>query len=201
MIGAVLAGGAGSRMGGDKPARLLAGRPLVAYPLEALWAACERVALVCKPREAGGTARPGATAASIALPAGDIWDDEPLEPRHPAAGIAHALDRAGARVLVCAADMPFVTADDCRALIDAAASDPDALAVIAAVRGGRTAQPTFGVYAPAAAAVLRTAATRGDPLRRVAEELSAVVVELPAERLRSVNSEEELAVVERELRG
>src|SRR5947207_3700164 len=102
VVGAILAGGAGRRMGGAKATRLLRGRPLVDYPAQALAAVCDRVVVVCKP----GTA----------LPAGgpwELWDDEPADPRHPAAGIAHAVERAGAPVLVCAADMPFVTAAEC----------------------------------------------------------------------------------------
>ena len=49
MIGAVLAGGRGSRFGrASKPAALLAGRPLASYPVDALGAVCDRVAVVCK---------------------------------------------------------------------------------------------------------------------------------------------------------
>ena len=50
MIGAVLAGGAGSRLGaGSKAAVMVGERPLVSYPLAALASVCERVAVVCKP--------------------------------------------------------------------------------------------------------------------------------------------------------
>ena len=186
MLGAILAGGAASRMGGGKAARMLVGRPLISYSLEALAAACERVAVVCKP---DGELPEIGTA--------ELWDDEPAEPLHPAAGIAHALDRAGAHVLVCAADMPFVTADDCKRLIASAAAHPGVLAVIASAEDD--SQPTLGVYAPAAAEALRAAAIRGDPLRRVGEELGAVYVDLPPGRLRSVNTEADLAAAEAEL--
>ena len=53
--------------------------------------------------------------------AAERWD-EPDEPRHPLAGIIHALERAGGPVLVCAADMPFVTTSACRELMAAAAA-------------------------------------------------------------------------------
>ena len=80
MIGAVLAGGRGSRFGrASKPAALLAGRPLASYPVEALGAVCDRVAVVCK----RGTKLPDLNGA-------ERWD-EPDEPRHPLAGIVHAL--------------------------------------------------------------------------------------------------------------
>src|SRR4051812_9304918 len=96
VLGAVLAGGAGRRMGGGKPARPFRGRPLVSYRVGA--------------RGAGGWRGVGVARADTelpALPGVERWN-EPPEPRHPAAGIAYALERAGEPVLVCAADMPFV---------------------------------------------------------------------------------------------
>jgi len=47
-VGAVLAGGEGRRIGGDKAIVELEGRPLVSYPLEALHEVCDRVAVVAK---------------------------------------------------------------------------------------------------------------------------------------------------------
>jgi molybdopterin-guanine dinucleotide biosynthesis protein A len=185
VVGAILAGGAGRRIGGAKAARTLAGRPLIAYPAEALGAVCEPVAVVCK----RGTA----------LPDGpwELWDDEPLEPRHPAAGIAHALGRAGGPVLVCAADMPFVTAAGCRRLVEAADSESGAAAVVGTGAGGL--QPVLAVYRPRAAPVLLAAAERGDPLRRAVESLDPLRVEIAAADLRSVDTPEALAAAEREL--
>ena len=79
MIGVVLAGGAGWRLGrGSKAAAPLAGRALVEYPLEALAEVCERVAIVCK----RGTGLPE-------LPGTERWD-QPDEPRHPLTGIVRA---------------------------------------------------------------------------------------------------------------
>jgi molybdenum cofactor guanylyltransferase len=186
VVGAILAGGAGRRMGGAKAARLLAGRPLVAYPADALATVCDRVAVVCKP----GTA----------LPTGpwDVWDDEPLEPRHPATGIAHALERAGGPVLVCAADMPFVEAWHCDRLTAAIKEDPDALAVVA-VADDRL-QPVLALYCPPASAPLIDAAARGAPLRQAVEALEPVRIALPAAALRSVDTPEALAAAERNFR-
>jgi molybdopterin-guanine dinucleotide biosynthesis protein A len=182
VIGALLAGGSGSRLGaGSKPSAVLAGRPLAAYPADALGAVCELVAVVCK----ADTELPE-------LPGTERWD-EPDEPRHPLTGIVHALGRARGPVLVCAADMPFVTADACRTLMQAPGSS---LAVVATAEG--VLQPTLGLYAPAALDVLSEAAP-GAPLTRTVEALEPVRVALPAALVRSVNTPEELAEAEAQL--
>ncbi|MEA2449478.1 MAG: molybdenum cofactor guanylyltransferase [Thermoleophilaceae bacterium] len=159
-------------MGGGKPGRVLAGRPLVAHVADALAAACDQVVVVAK-----------ADSELPALPGVERWD-EPAEPRHPAAGIAYALERAGAPLLVCAADMPFVTAAACRALIEAAGP-------AVAVAEGRL-QPLLAVYEPAAARSLRAAAEAGEPLTRAVERLAPLRVELPAALVRSVDTPEDL---------
>jgi molybdopterin-guanine dinucleotide biosynthesis protein A len=178
VIGVVLAGGRGSRLGmGSKAGVTLAGRPLVSYPVAALSAVCERVAVVCKP----DTELPELEA--------ERWD-EPPEPRHPLTGIIHALETAGAPVLVCAADMPFVTADACRTLLEAVGSAP---AVVAVAEGAL--QPTLGLYAPGALDVLRAAAPDA-PLSRTVEGLSPRRVALPGPLVRSVKTVEDLADAE-----
>jgi molybdopterin-guanine dinucleotide biosynthesis protein A len=181
VIGALLAGGSGSRLGKEsKPAAELAGRPLAAYPAEALAAVCERVAIACK----RDTALPE-------LPGVERWD-EPDEPRHPLTGIVHALTVANGPVLVCAADMPFVTADACRTLQQAATG----AAVVATADG--VLQPTFALYAPAALDVLREAPADA-PLTATVESLDPARVALPAALVRSINTPEELAEAEAEL--
>src|ERR1700733_2031483 len=100
-VGVVLAGGQGRRIGGDKAIVSLAARPMVSYPLLALRAVLADVRVVAKP----GTALP----ALPTLDGVEIWT-EPAEPHHPLVGIVEALRRAAPRpVLVCAADMPFLT--------------------------------------------------------------------------------------------
>jgi molybdenum cofactor guanylyltransferase len=185
VIGAVLAGGAGRRMGGAKPSATLAGRPLAAWPAAALASVCDRVAIVCKP-----------DSSVPELPGAERWE-EPAEPRHPLTGIVHALERAQAAVLVCAADMPFVTADACRSLLAGAGSGGAPAAV--AIAGG-VLQPVFGVYAPAALDVLR-AAPAGAPLTDAVAALQPVRVALPPALVRSVDTPDELADAERELGG
>ena len=178
MIGAVLAGGAGSRMGGAKPGALLGGRPLVSYPLAALAGVCERLAVVCKP--------------DTELP--DVGDaerwDEPEEPRHPLTGIVHALEIASAPVLVCAVDMPFVTSDACRTLLEATGSSP----AVVAIAGG-VLQPVLGLYAPQALELLRAAPPNAS-LTATVEALRPVRVALPPALVASVDTPEDLAAAQ-----
>ena len=175
MKGAILAGGAGSRLGRVSKATVeLEGRPLALHVAETLAEVCEGVGIVCKP----DTELPD-------LPGVERWN-EPAEPRHPLTGIVHALERAGGPVLVCAVDMPWVTADACRSLIEAA---PGGLAAIAVENG--TPCPVFGVYAPAALEALRS--SRDDaPLHETVAALDPVRVALPPAVLRSINSAADL---------
>jgi molybdenum cofactor guanylyltransferase len=170
----------------SKPAALVGGRPLVSYPVAALTAVCERVAVVCK----SATKLPE-------LEGAERWD-EPARPRHPLTGIVHALERAGGPVLVCAADMPFVTPDACRSLLHAVRAGDGSPAVVAVSDG--VLQPVFGLYAPAALEDLR-AAEPGAPLTRTVEALDPVRVALPPALVRSVNTQEELAEAESLLGG
>jgi molybdenum cofactor guanylyltransferase len=184
VTGAVLAGGTGRRLGAaSKPGAAVGGRPLVSYPIAALAAVCERVAVVCKP----DTMLPK-------LDGAERWD-EPETPRHPVVGIVHALERAGGPVLVCAADMPFVTPDACRTLLAAAGSSP----AVVAVSGG-VLQPLLGLYAPAAVEGLRDA-PEDAPLTETVESLDSVRVALPSAIVRSVNTAAELEEAEAALGG
>jgi molybdenum cofactor guanylyltransferase len=169
-------------MGGGKSARALAGRPLAGYPAVALAAVCERVAIVAKP----GEELPD-------LDGVERWDDEPAEPRHPLTGIVHALERAGEPVLVCAADMPFLTPEALRTLIAAGGSASAAVAV-----AGGVLHPVLAVYAPAALDTLR-AAEPDAPLTSTVEALDPVRVALPPPLVRSVDTPEQLAAAEAEL--
>jgi molybdopterin-guanine dinucleotide biosynthesis protein A len=159
-------------MGGVSKAMLeLDGRPLAAHVAEALAEVCERVTIVCKP----DTELPE-------LPGVERWE-EPAEPRHPLTGITYALERAGGPVLVCAVDMPWVTADACRSLLEAAAAGGAAAVAV----GDGTPCPVFGVYAPDALEAMREAAEDA-PLRDTVERLDPVRVALPPALVRSVNT-------------
>ena len=178
----MLAGGRGRRLGRrSKPAAPLAGRPLISYPVAALGALCARVAVVCKP----ATKLPE-------LDGAERWD-EPAETHHPRIGLVHALERAGGPVLVCAADMPFVTSDALRTLLQAAGSESHSPAVVAVADG--VLQPVLGLYAPAALDALR-AAPADAPLTSTVESLDPARVALPPSLVRSVDTPEDLAEAE-----
>jgi molybdenum cofactor guanylyltransferase len=183
VIGAVLAGGAGSRLGAASKAMApLAGRPLIAYPLDAMGEVCAAVAVVCK----RDTALPP-------LPDGVERWDEPDEPRHPLTGIIHALERAQTDVLVCAADMPFVTGDALRLLL---AVREEGAAVVATNEG--TLTPVLALYHPSALPQLREA-TEGEALKRTVERLNPATVELS--EATSVNTPEDLRAAGSRLAG
>jgi molybdopterin-guanine dinucleotide biosynthesis protein A len=181
MIGAILAGGRGRRMGGDKPARTLAGRPLIAWPAAALAEACGRVVVVAK----AATELP-------ALPGIERWD-EPDDEHHPARGIAFALERAGEPVLVCAADMPFVTAETCEGVAAALGTRAAAVAVADGIL-----QPVLGAYGESALGVFRAAPPDG-ALTRTVDAMRPVLVEVDPRIVRSVDTEDELAAAAAEL--
>jgi molybdenum cofactor guanylyltransferase len=170
-------------MGGAKASRWLAGRPLAAYPAAALADVCERVAIVGKP----GQELPE-------LEGVERWD-EPAMPRHPLTGIVYALERAEEAVLVCAADMPFVTPEACRTLMAAGGTAAAAVAV-----AGGVLQPVLAVYGPAALPTLR-AAEPDAPLTRTVEALEPARVALPPPLVRGIDTLEELAAADAELLG
>jgi molybdopterin-guanine dinucleotide biosynthesis protein A len=178
-LGVILAGGRGSRIGGDKALVELGGRPLVEWVVEALRGAVDEVCLVAKP----STVLP-------ALPGVTVWR-EPVEPQHPLVGIVTALAAAqGRAVLVCAADMPFVAVSTVRAL--GTFSTDGAPALIAT--NGDGLQPLLGRYEPEAMALLEPAvADVAAPLRAVVGALrpARFVVE-DAVELFNVNTPEDL---------
>ena len=142
-VGVVLAGGRGRRIGGDKAIVELEGRPLLGYVLEALHEVCDDVAVVAKrdsmlPPLAG-----------IA----ELWI-EPDVPRHPLAGVAHALRVSpGRSVLAVAVDLPCMDGATLR-LIAETDPGPGAVAVVPRVHG--RLQPLCALYTSRALAGLGT---------------------------------------------
>jgi molybdopterin-guanine dinucleotide biosynthesis protein A len=184
----ILAGGRGRRIGGAKATVELCGRPLIEYPIRALRAALGEVAIMAK----ADTALPSLTGVAVWI--------EPTAASHPLLGIVHALHLAEGRpVLVCAADMPFVTA----ALVARiAATDPGGAPAVVPVCDGQL-QPLLALYMPAAAAtlspgVLDTTA----PLRQAVAGLEPRLIEIDdwAEFF-NVNTPEDLLHASALLRG
>jgi molybdopterin-guanine dinucleotide biosynthesis protein A len=111
---------------------------------------------------------------------------EPREPHHPIVGILEALRRAQDRpVLVCAADMPFVTSATIARL---AVADPaGAPAVIAA------STPLLGLYLPRAATLLTTSADESRPLRRIIAAIEPRTIDIDDAELFNVNTPADLS--------
>lgn len=180
-IGVVLAGGRGARMGGSKLTVRLRGRPLIEFPLRALRAVLDEVAVIAKP-----------DVLLPPLPGVTVWM-EPAEPRHPLVGIVEALALAGGRpVIVCAADLPLITPG----LIERIRAADLGSAPAAIASHGDQIQPLLGRYQPAAADLLRPAARRAsEPVLRVVAGLAPVRVEVAdPDELFNVNSPEDLLV-------
>ena len=178
-IGVILAGGLGRRIGGAKATVGLRGRPLICYPLEALREALDEVVILAKV----DTDLPSLKGASVWI--------EPSARRHPLGAIVHALGLAAGRaVLVCAADMPFVTP----ALVTRIAmTDPaGAPAVVPSCAG--ELQPLLALYLPAAAAAFDSAAIdAGRPLRREVAAIGPRLLEIEDRRaFFNVNTPEDL---------
>ena len=156
VVGVVLAGGASSRMGVSKATLGVGGIPLAARALRPLRAAGLEVAVVAKEGDS--------------LPALDapVWIEARPE-RHPLAGILEALERAAGRaVLVCACDMPFVTAE-----LVAHLAARQGTAVPEA--GGRL-HPLLARYDSAAAGALAAALERAASLHDAVREAGVEIV-------------------------
>jgi molybdopterin-guanine dinucleotide biosynthesis protein A len=165
-IGAVLAGGGGRRIGGDKAMVELEGRPLLHYPLSVLRAVLDEVAVVAKQ--------------STLLPSLDveiaIWLDAE-EPRHPLAGVVQALRCARGRpVVIVAGDMPFVT----RGLVAALARERSRGAVAVVPRAAGRLQPLCARYEPRALSALASC-DFASPAGDVVAALDPRIVEWPDE--------------------
>ena len=102
----MLAGGAGRRIGGDKAAVAVEGRPLVQWAIDVVTPVTEDVAVVAKTDTVLPQLGPEIT----------LWL-EPDTDFHPLLGLVHALTCAQGRAIVAvAADMPLLTEDVLRLL-------------------------------------------------------------------------------------
>ena len=186
VIGAVLAGGSGSRIGGAKATAQLDGQALISYPLAAALGALGSVAVVAKD--------------DVELPQLDqrveLWI-EPDEPRHPVIGVIEALRRAeGRAVVVIACDLPLLTSEVV-ALI--AGADAEGSVALLASAAGRP-QPLLARYEPGALELLLDFDTDG-PMTEQVMALMPTLVDVPAEASFNVNDLEQLKEVSRRLRS
>jgi molybdopterin-guanine dinucleotide biosynthesis protein A len=151
-LGVVLAGGLGSRLGGNKAAIELGGRPLISYPLAALRNADLPPVVMAK----AGEELPAVGAPVL---------PEPAQPRHPLTGIVAALRAtAGRPIVVLACDLPFVAPG----LVKLLAEAPEPLVV--PTLAGRP-QPLLAHYEPSLLPQLEAALEREEPLTRTVEAL------------------------------
>ena len=169
-------------MGGSKAMVLLCGRPLLSYPLDALRVGLGEVVVLAK----ADTELPG-------LPGVEVWI-EPEREHHPLLGIASAVALAGDRpVLVCAADLPFVTPALARRLAG--------MEGVAVAAWDGEIQPLLGRYDASILERLK----RDGPVREAVLELSPQLVEVDhPDTLFNVNGPSDLlqaaAILERERR-
>jgi molybdopterin-guanine dinucleotide biosynthesis protein A len=170
VLGAVLAGGAGKRVGGNKPSLQLYGRPLINYPIDALRQAGFAPFVVAK--------------ANTPLPRLDVpVVHDATELLHPLAGVLAALDHAGGPVVVVGADMPDLPPMLLRRLAEA---DPDAAVVVACVEDDL--HPLCARYSLAARETLERALHEQAPMRATVASLQPLTVATDAAAVRNVNT-------------
>ena len=189
---AVVAGGQSARMGADKSALSLGNRPLGKWPARALSAVCEtRVQL-------GGDPIPG-----LGWPV--------LADLRPGYGPAGAIETglaafAGAALVVCAADLPFVPAALLADLLQRLTNGR----IAAAPRHGQRWHPLCAAYSPAFLPPLRDWLDGGRrDLQRLLDRVDAVEIgdsELrvfgdPRDMLRNINTPEDLEAARARVSG
>lgn len=177
-------------MGGEKAGALLAGRPLISYPVAALRAAGLDPFVVTKAdRPVDGL--PGIDDVEVVV--------EPDEPRHPLLGVLTALRRAGRRpVIVTGCDLPLLPPEYLRWL----ATRPGGT-VLPRVEG--RLQPLAARYGPDAASEVEHGVRTEAPMKAVIAGLSATVVAEedlrrfgdPSRTFANVNTPKDLVAIER----
>jgi molybdopterin-guanine dinucleotide biosynthesis protein A len=186
-VGAVLAGGRGRRLGGDKATVELDGVPLLHYPANALRSAGLELAVVAKPD----------TALPDLPPATGVWVEGETR-HHPCNGLVHALRCAhGRTILAVACDLVLLDGLTVRALLGAGQAAPLAAAVVP--RTEDRLHPLCALYRPAALRRLAAA----DPDARMTDivaTLEPAILELDDETpLLPVNAPEDVLRASAEL--
>ncbi|HHN79140.1 MAG TPA: molybdenum cofactor guanylyltransferase, partial [Phycisphaerales bacterium] len=142
----VLVGGRSKRFGRDKLIEPVRGQPLAAYPVDALRAVFgPRVALV-------GACDPAVAAL------GDAIIPDPYPGTGPAGGILAALEHSKQPVFVLSGDLPAISADHVRAVLQAGSDHPDSPVCMAMTD---RPQPCIALYRPGAVGAIRGAVQSG----------------------------------------
>ena len=190
IVAVILAGGAGSRIGGGKTSRRLGGRTLLDRASNQAGKWSDRVAVaVREPDQAKGT--------RLRI----ILDDSEIEGPLAglAAGLRYARDEHAEAVLTLPADMPFLPADLGERLQDAIGGSAAAIAC----SGGRL-HPVCGLWRTASLDQLADYVASGQrSLQGFAEAIGSVAVEwptAPADPFFNINRAEDLAAAERLLK-
>lgn len=168
MIGVILAGGRGVRMGGDKPGALLLGKPLLQWAVEAVEQVASPIVLAVAP----GQALPVLTSREPMFVAEDL-----LPHRGPLSGIYTGLSTTGAdHVLVAPCDAPLLQPALLRLLI----GRKNGVDAVVPEAKGRP-EPSIGVYAKSCLGALVEALNGSD--RSLTGLLSRLTVDLVPEAL------------------
>ncbi|MCW8086788.1 molybdenum cofactor guanylyltransferase MobA [Sabulicella glaciei] len=192
-FGVVLAGGLARRMGGgDKPLRLLGGKPMLEHVLDRLVPQVAGVALNAN----GDPAR----FAALGLP---VWPDTLPEHPGPLAGILAAMESSPAEwVVTVPGDSPFLPPDLVARLH--AAREAAGVPLACAASGG-WAHPPIGLWRRDLAPTLRAAVEAGErKIDRWTAQIGVAEAEWPVAPLDpffNANTPEELAEAEKLLRS
>lgn len=177
-LAAILAGGAATRLGGQKATAELGGKPLICFSVEVAVAAGLETVIVAK----AATALPPPTN----RPRGVQVLEEPDEPTHPLLGVLTALTaHPGRDVLVLPCDTPFVGGSLVHRLLEAGSP--------ATTRTSGRVNPLIAVYPPQSSSALSEAVASGASATHTVESLSPAFVEATAEETFNVNTPEDLA--------
>ncbi len=178
--GAVLAGGAARRYGGPPKGLVeLGGRRILDRVVDAVRTATDEPPVLIANAPDGPTWRP------------DLRTIPDVRPGSGSLGGIHTAIVSGAGPVLCVAwDMPFVTIELLRALLEGSTgwdaflpeSDPKGLPT---GRGRRGVEPLCAVYGPACAAAIERQVALGD-LRAIGFHADVKVGTLPLERVRAL---------------
>ncbi len=186
MRGAVLAGGAARRYGGRPKGLIeLGGQRILDRVVDAIAGVTGAAPLLVANAPEGPTWRP------------DLQTVPDVRPDCGSLGGIYTAVVSGVGPVLCVAwDMPFVTAELLRALVEGSAgwdaflpeSDPHGLPT---GRGRRGVEPLCAVYGPACGPAIERQLDRGD-LRAIGFHANVQVGTLPLERVRACGDPEEL---------